>query len=61
MSEHTYSSRNEDKDVPLPRRRARNRHKELPYVIWALQTNINRATRDTPFNLVYGVDVVVPL
>jgi hypothetical protein len=29
-------------------------------VLWALQTNINRATRDTPFNLVYGADVVLP-
>jgi hypothetical protein len=26
----------------------------------ALRTNINRATRDTPFNLVYGVDEVPP-
>jgi hypothetical protein len=29
-------------------------------VLWALETNINRATRDTPFNLVYGADVVLP-
>jgi hypothetical protein len=29
-------------------------------VLWALRTNINRATRDTPFNLVYGTDVVLP-
>jgi hypothetical protein len=32
----------------------------LPSVLWALRTNINRATRDTPFNLVYGADVVLP-
>jgi hypothetical protein len=38
-----------------------NWHKELPLVLWALQTNINRATRDTPFNLVYGADAVLPL
>jgi hypothetical protein len=31
--------------------RGRNWHKELPSVLWALQTNVNRATRDTPFNL----------
>jgi hypothetical protein len=37
-----------------------NWHKELPSVLWALRTNINRATRDTPFNLVYGADVVLP-
>jgi hypothetical protein len=30
-------------------------------VLWALCTNINRATRDTHFNLVYGADVVLPL
>jgi hypothetical protein len=30
-------------------------------VLWALRTNINRATRDTPFNLVYGADAVLPL
>jgi hypothetical protein len=33
----------------------------LPSVLWALRTNINRATRDTPFNLVYGGDAVLPL
>jgi hypothetical protein len=40
--------------------RGRNWHKELPSVLWALRTNINRATRDTPFNLVYEADVVLP-
>jgi hypothetical protein len=39
--------------------RDRNWHKELTSVIWALHTNINIATRDTPFNLVYGADVVL--
>jgi hypothetical protein len=32
---------------------------ELPSVLWALYTNINRATRDTPFNLLYRADVVL--
>jgi hypothetical protein len=32
----------------------------LPSVLWALRTNINRATRDTPFNLVYGAEAVLP-
>jgi hypothetical protein len=41
--------------------RGRNWHKERPSVLWALRTNINRATRDTPFNLVYGADAVLPL
>jgi hypothetical protein len=40
--------------------RGRNCHKELPSVLWALYTNINRVTRDTTFNLVYGMDVVLP-
>jgi hypothetical protein len=40
--------------------RGRNWHKELSFVLWALRTNVNRATRDTPFNLVYGADVVLP-
>jgi hypothetical protein len=31
----------------------------LPSVLWALRTNINRANRDTPFNLVYGVEAVL--
>jgi hypothetical protein len=39
--------------------RGRNWHKELPSVLRALRTNINRAIRDTPFNLVYEVDVVL--
>jgi hypothetical protein len=29
-------------------------------VLWALRTNINRVTRDTPFNVVYRADLVVP-
>jgi hypothetical protein len=29
-------------------------------VLWALRTNINRATRDTPFSLVYGAEAVLP-
>jgi hypothetical protein len=29
-------------------------------VLWVLQTNVNRATRDIPFNLVYGADAVLP-
>jgi aspartyl/asparaginyl-tRNA synthetase len=41
--------------------RGRNWHKELPSVLWALWTNVNIATRDTPFNLVYGADAVLPL
>jgi hypothetical protein len=40
--------------------RGRNWHKELCSVLWALRTNVNRATRDTPFNLVYGADAVLP-
>jgi hypothetical protein len=39
--------------------RGRNWHKELPLVLWALWTNVNQATRDTPFNLVYGADTVL--
>jgi hypothetical protein len=40
--------------------RGRNWHKELSSVLWALRTNVNRATRDMSFNLVYGADVVLP-
>jgi hypothetical protein len=39
--------------------RGKNWHKELPSVLWALRTKVNRATRDTPFNLVYGADAVM--
>jgi hypothetical protein len=39
--------------------RGKNWHKELPSVLWALRTNINKATRDTPFKLVYGADAVL--
>jgi hypothetical protein len=39
--------------------RGRNWHKELPLVLWALWTNVNQATRDTHFNLVYGADTVL--
>jgi hypothetical protein len=41
--------------------KGRNWNKELPLVLWALRTNINRATRDTLFNLVYETYDVLPL
>jgi transposase InsO family protein len=37
-----------------------NWHKELPSVLWALRTNVNRATKTMPFSLVYGAEVVLP-
>jgi hypothetical protein len=37
-----------------------NWYKELPSVLRALRTNVHRATKDTPFNLVYGADVILP-
>jgi hypothetical protein len=40
--------------------KGRNWHKELPSVLWALRTNINGATRDTHFNLVYEAEAVLP-
>jgi hypothetical protein len=40
--------------------RGRNWHQELPSILWALQSNVNRATRDMPFNLIYGADAVLP-
>jgi hypothetical protein len=39
--------------------KGKNWHKELPSVLWALRTNINRAT--TTFHLVYEADAVLPL
>jgi hypothetical protein len=41
--------------------KGRNWHKESPSILWALCTNINRATRDSLFHLVYGADAVLPL
>jgi hypothetical protein len=40
--------------------KGKNWQKELPSMLWALHTNINRATRDTPFHLVYGEDTILP-
>jgi hypothetical protein len=40
--------------------KGKNWHKELPSILWALQTNVSRANRATPFSLVYGVEAVLP-
>jgi transposase InsO family protein len=40
--------------------KGKNWHNELPSVLWALRTNINKATRDTPFSLVYRAEAVLP-
>jgi hypothetical protein len=33
----------------------------VPAVLWAYRTNCNKMTMHTPFNLVYGLEVVVPM
>ena len=33
---------------------------ELPAVLWSIRTTPNRATSQTPFSLVYGVEAVLP-
>jgi hypothetical protein len=38
----------------------KNWHKELPSVLWTLRTNVSRATRATPFSLVYGAEAALP-
>jgi transposase InsO family protein len=40
--------------------KGKNWHKELPSILWALQTNVSRANRATPFSLVYGAEAVLP-
>jgi hypothetical protein len=40
--------------------KGKNWHKELPSVLWALRTNVSRATRATPFSLVYGAEAILP-
>jgi hypothetical protein len=40
--------------------KGKNWHKQLPSILWALRTNASRATRATPFSLVYGVEAVLP-
>jgi hypothetical protein len=39
--------------------KGRNWHKVLPLVLWALRTNVNRAIKDTLFNLIYGAEAVL--
>jgi transposase InsO family protein len=41
--------------------KCKNWHKESPSVLWTLRTNVSRATRATPFSLVYGAEVILPL
>ena len=34
---------------------------ELPHVLWAHQTTHRRSTRETPFSMSYGAEVVIPI
>ena len=34
---------------------------ELPHVLWTYQTTPCKSTRETPFSITYGVEVVIPL
>jgi hypothetical protein len=40
--------------------RSKDWHKELPSVLWPIRTNVDRATRDTPFHLAYRADTMLP-
>ena len=34
---------------------------ELTYVLWAYRTTSYRSTRETPFSMSYGAEVVIPI
>nr|KYP68808.1 Pol polyprotein [Cajanus cajan] len=34
---------------------------ELPRVLWSYHTTVHSSTQDTPFNLVYGTDAMIPI
>ena len=34
---------------------------ELPSVLWAYRTTARIPTRETPFNLTYGIEAVIPV
>ena len=34
---------------------------ELPHVLWTYRTTPRRSTRETPFSMTYGAEVVIPL
>nr|KYP48911.1 Retrovirus-related Pol polyprotein from transposon opus [Cajanus cajan] len=34
---------------------------ELPRVLWSYHTTVHSSTRETPFNLVYGTDAMIPI
>ena len=34
---------------------------ELPSTLWAIRMTMHSGTRDTPFNLAFGMDVVIPI
>ena len=36
-------------------------HEELPNVLWAYQTTARPPTRETPFKLTYGIEVMIPV
>jgi hypothetical protein len=40
--------------------KGKNSHKELPSVLWALRTNVIRASKAMPLSLVYGAEAVLP-
>ena len=34
---------------------------EMPGTLWAIQTTVTQATGATPFSLVYGTEVIIPV
>ena len=49
-----------ERTFDMPQKHSRWWIKELPVVLWSLRTKPNRATGQTPFSLVYGVEAVIP-
>ena len=34
---------------------------ELPHILWTYRTTLQRSTRETPFSMTYGAEIVLPL
>ena len=34
---------------------------ELPHVLWTYQTTPRKSTGETPFSMIYGAEIVIPL
>ena len=55
------ANKNVKKIIAKPTETYKDWHEKLPFTLHAYRTGVRTSTRATPYSLVYGIEVVLPI